>query len=165
MTLLLVYAVNELHQSQLVAFAMINEDLNSEIICASYQYFWQNFGFYMGKAPGVLMMARHETAVQSRDWIYRGACKVFGRQFGPNSSPIHGDSAVLFCPYSLQEELADRFEFLRHDEVFLYEIIKNLPFESEKDELDQNMRELLRLDFKHVDTPKELLNRISNLRP
>ena len=27
------------------------------------------------------------------------------------------------------------------------------------------MRELLRLDFKHVDTPKELLNRISNLRP
>ena len=36
MTLLLLYAVNELHQSQLVAFAMINEDLKAEIVSASY---------------------------------------------------------------------------------------------------------------------------------
>ena len=54
-------------------------------------------------------------------------------------------------------ELTDRFEFLATDERFLYEIIKNLPFETDKEELEQNLRELLRLDFKHVETPKELL--------
>ena len=43
--------------------------------------------------------------------------------------------------------LRNEFKFLKQDEKLLYQIITNLPFEN-IDELQQNLNELMRLNFK-----------------
>jgi hypothetical protein len=48
----------------------------------------------------------------------------------------------------LHEELKEKFEFLERDEKFLYNIIINLPFETEIDEVSSNLKELIKIDYK-----------------
>lgn len=63
--------------------------------------------------------------------LYTALLKVYGRQYGKNWSPCAGETQILFCPYALLEEVKDKFQFLQRDEKFLYNIILNLPFDTE----------------------------------
>jgi len=71
---------------------------------------------------------------------------------------------LVYCSYALYEELKDKFSFLLRDEKFLFNVILSLPFETDKTELEQNLRELIRLDFKQLDNLRDLFSRLNRTK-
>ena len=96
----------------------------------------------------MIMVSRQVASSIASENLHTAILKVYGKQCGQNFSPTTGETQILFCPFALFEELKDKFEFLQKDEKFLYSLILQLPFETQKEELEQNLRELIRLDFK-----------------
>ena len=110
-------------------------------------------------------MSRQMAAGLGNDNLYKSLLRVYGKQCGQSYSPLAGETQLLFCPYALHEELKDKFSFLMRDEKFLYNLVVNLPFETDKHELEQNLRELIRLDFKQLENLRELLSKLNGSKP
>ena len=115
----------------------------------------------MEAPPKTVLVSRLVAATMCEEAMYNGLLRAFGKQHGQHFSPLNGDTQVLYCPYALFEELKEKFAFLQRDEKFLYNLILSLPFETDKEELEQNLRELIRLDFKQLENLRELLSKLN----
>jgi hypothetical protein len=57
------------------------------------------------------------------------------------------ETLLFYCPFSVFEDLKEKFEFVKKDESDLYKLIIQLPFLESKDDLEARMKELLNIKF------------------
>lgn len=61
--------------------------------------------------------------------------------------PLSVEDPVVFCPYSLHEDLKARFSFLQREERPLYQILIALPLVLSEIDLEMNLKELSKVKF------------------
>ena len=110
------------------------------------------------------MMSRYDAMEQGSSGMLNSLLKVFGKQVGVNFTPLYGDTQLLFCSYALHEELKEKFDFLERDEKYLYNIIINLPFETDKEEVSSNLRELIRIDYKQHENLGQFFSKLNDIK-
>ena len=50
-----------------------------------------------------------------------------------NIKPPINDNVVVFCPYTLHEDLKMKFQFLQREDTILYNLLIGLPFANTSD--------------------------------
>lgn len=158
MTPLIFHGVNSKTKNFICGVALVKP---SSDLTESYEFVFKQFQKALDKRKRILIVSRQHTASGNNSQIYKSLLKVFGKCCGVHHSPTKGPTQILFCPYDLLEELKDKFSFLQKDERFLYNIILNLPFEIDREEVCQNITELIRLDFKQLENLRELLMKLN----
>ena len=71
--------------------------------------------------------------------------------------PLSQADPVIFCPYSLHEDLKDRFQFLQREEKAIYQIMVALPFVQSIEELEANLSDLGKVRFNQLENLREFL--------
>ena len=70
-----------------------------------------------------------------------GLKKVFSQKPSFTVKPPVTDDMIMFCPYTLHEELKDKFQFLWRDDRLLYNLLAGLPFTKSVD-VEEHLKEL-----------------------
>jgi hypothetical protein len=78
--------------------------------------------------------------------------KEFTKQTGQQVSKglytfSSNEPRLLFCTYSVQKEIAQRFDFLKREESQLYQLLVSLPFVDDPEELELKLREVQKINW------------------
>jgi hypothetical protein len=104
---------------------------------------FDQFFSYMSRKPSCVLMKR----VPLSNPVYQGIRKF-----------LKGSKATIsFCPYSLHEELKDKFSFIRQDDQVLYRLLIGLPFIQDSGDLELHLKDLAKVRFNNIENLREYL--------
>ena len=75
--------------------------------------------------------------------------------------PLTVEDPVIFCPYSLHEDLKSKFSFLQREERTLYQILVLLPFVASESDLETSLLEIGKVKFNQLDNLREYLRHLN----
>ncbi len=90
---------------------------------------------------------------------------VFQRCFKKYCSKLNtaanSEPHLMYCNYSVLKDLSQKFEFLKREEPLLYQLIISLPLIENKEELDDKLKEVARINFNQLENLKDYLKRLA----
>jgi len=136
MLALVLYGVNSHGRNQVFAFCLVRESESEDR--ETFEFVLRQFLVYMdNRVPRHVLMQR----CPQTSALFQGVKRVLTTKFSVKV-PLTVDDPLVFCPYSLHEELKARFQFLQREERTLYQIVIALPFLVSESDLEAHLKDL-----------------------